>query len=329
MANWWTVTWHRSRGYIFMIPGLVAIILIILYSPAFGAYQQLVILLCVIAVFGVIGGVIAIGTIKHWKETILVLDVPQLEESLDLPIINAPVDDSTNIGRDRWEKPLRLIYPQGFRELFPEAPSQVDVVYLKTWGKFHERAHFAWGLAFVDGFPIISGHIERVTAYPSASYVSTDATGIHARAIFEGVFFRNGDYDMRSIPVINMLEWFIWKEIKRARDDKEARDDRTPVDNIAVARTVVTQLFAERSLAQPEEAAPRALPEASPRPPGSPGDTRIIPQGGYTAYCMKCKAMRELKDHVLARTKSGKTAVKGTCSACGTKMFKLLGGAKK
>lgn len=48
-----------------------------------------------------------------------------------------------------------------------------------------------------------------------------------------------------------------------------------------------------------------------------------------TAYCVKCKAKREMvgaKQTVL----NGKTrmrAMSGTCSRCGTKMFKILGKA--
>ncbi len=40
-------------------------------------------------------------------------------------------------------------------------------------------------------------------------------------------------------------------------------------------------------------------------------------------YCMKCKAKREIKDAEQIKMKNGKPAVKGTCSKCGTKMFKI------
>ncbi|MEI6478758.1 MAG: DUF5679 domain-containing protein [bacterium] len=46
-----------------------------------------------------------------------------------------------------------------------------------------------------------------------------------------------------------------------------------------------------------------------------------------TAYCVKCKSKREMKDATDVKLKNGKPAVSGTCSTCGTKMFKI--GASK
>ena len=45
------------------------------------------------------------------------------------------------------------------------------------------------------------------------------------------------------------------------------------------------------------------------------------------AYCMKCKTKREVKDPQEVTMKNGKPAVTGTCTVCGTKLFKI--GAKK
>jgi len=36
-----------------------------------------------------------------------------------------------------------------------------------------------------------------------------------------------------------------------------------------------------------------------------------------TAYCVKCRAKREIK------MKNGRPAVKGTCPKCGTKVFRI------
>ncbi|CAN5404109.1 hypothetical protein BH20CHL6_BH20CHL6_11480 [soil metagenome] len=43
------------------------------------------------------------------------------------------------------------------------------------------------------------------------------------------------------------------------------------------------------------------------------------------AYCVKCKAKREVKDPENITMKNGKPAVKGECPECGTKMFKIGG----
>jgi Zn finger protein HypA/HybF involved in hydrogenase expression len=50
------------------------------------------------------------------------------------------------------------------------------------------------------------------------------------------------------------------------------------------------------------------------------------------AYCVKCKAKREMKDakEVAMNGKGGvqRRAMSGICPTCGTKMFKILGAKK-
>lgn len=41
------------------------------------------------------------------------------------------------------------------------------------------------------------------------------------------------------------------------------------------------------------------------------------------AYCMKCRAKKEMKDPKSVAMKNGKLATQGTCPSCGTKMFKI------
>jgi len=47
------------------------------------------------------------------------------------------------------------------------------------------------------------------------------------------------------------------------------------------------------------------------------------------AYCVKCKAKREMQDpkEVEMKGKGGRKrmAMKGTCPKCGTKMFRIMG----
>ena len=42
-------------------------------------------------------------------------------------------------------------------------------------------------------------------------------------------------------------------------------------------------------------------------------------------HCMKCKTARVMKDAKQTKMKNGRDAVKGVCSKCGTKMFKIMG----
>jgi RNase P subunit RPR2 len=41
------------------------------------------------------------------------------------------------------------------------------------------------------------------------------------------------------------------------------------------------------------------------------------------AYCMKCKATRDVNDPQPVTMKNGKPATNGTCATCGTKVFKI------
>ena len=45
------------------------------------------------------------------------------------------------------------------------------------------------------------------------------------------------------------------------------------------------------------------------------------------AYCVKCKAKREMKDAKEVVIKNQRKALKGVCPTCGTGMFKILGKA--
>jgi len=42
-----------------------------------------------------------------------------------------------------------------------------------------------------------------------------------------------------------------------------------------------------------------------------------------TAYCLKCRAKREMKNAKSVTLKNGRPASQGLCSVCGTKMFRI------
>ena len=42
------------------------------------------------------------------------------------------------------------------------------------------------------------------------------------------------------------------------------------------------------------------------------------------AYCVRCKAQQEVKDPQEVTTKNGRSALKGTCSKCGTTVMKFV-----
>ena len=41
------------------------------------------------------------------------------------------------------------------------------------------------------------------------------------------------------------------------------------------------------------------------------------------AYCVKCRAKREIRNPVKITMKNGKPATQGTCPSCGTKVFRI------
>ena len=43
------------------------------------------------------------------------------------------------------------------------------------------------------------------------------------------------------------------------------------------------------------------------------------------AYCVKCKAKREMKNAQNITMKNGKKAAQGVCPVCGTKLFRIGG----
>jgi Zn finger protein HypA/HybF involved in hydrogenase expression len=45
------------------------------------------------------------------------------------------------------------------------------------------------------------------------------------------------------------------------------------------------------------------------------------------AYCVKCKAKREMADAQEVTMKNGRKAMKGKCPVCGTGMYRIMGKA--
>ncbi len=41
------------------------------------------------------------------------------------------------------------------------------------------------------------------------------------------------------------------------------------------------------------------------------------------AYCMKCRAKREMSNTQQIKMKNGRPATQGVCPVCGTKMFRI------
>jgi len=46
------------------------------------------------------------------------------------------------------------------------------------------------------------------------------------------------------------------------------------------------------------------------------------------AYCVKCKAKKEMAKPEEVQMKNGRLALQGVCPDCGTKLFRIQGGKK-
>jgi hypothetical protein len=44
------------------------------------------------------------------------------------------------------------------------------------------------------------------------------------------------------------------------------------------------------------------------------------------AYCVKCRAKKDMKNEQKITMKNGKNALKGVCPDCGTGMFRIVSG---
>jgi len=57
---------------------------------------------------------------------------------------------------------------------------------------------------------------------------------------------------------------------------------------------------------------------------GVNGEARYQKRRRMDAYCVKCKASKEMKDAKKVTMKNGRPAMKGKCPDCGTGLYRIL-----
>lgn len=69
-----------------------------------------------------------------------------------------------------------------------------------------------------------------------------------------------------------------------------------------------------------------AVPSPTYTPPAEISITPVTPvkMKRIRAYCMKCRAKREMKNPTAVTLKNGRPAIQGICPRCGTKMFRIV-----
>jgi len=72
------------------------------------------------------------------------------------------------------------------------------------------------------------------------------------------------------------------------------------------------------------------VPGAAGTPPAAAGITPATPVKvkRIRAYCVKCKAKRQMKNPIAITLKNGRPAIQGICPRCGTRMFRIMKGKK-
>jgi predicted GH43/DUF377 family glycosyl hydrolase len=75
----------------------------------------------------------------------------------------------------------------------------------------------------------------------------------------------------------------------------------------------------------------KAMPGATGTPPAAAGITpaTLVKVKRIRAYCVKCKAKREMQNPVVITLKNGRPAIQGICPRCGTRMFRIVKGGKR
>jgi hypothetical protein len=128
--------------------------------------------------------------------------------------------------------------------------------------------------------------------------------------------------------------WLVWSRL-RQRQDEYARTTpqfapphtfAPPSESQRKERPPAYQPPADQSPAATLAAAPAA--PASAEPPAAapeaapPASDEII--ADVVGYCMRCKTKRPIQNAHHETTESGRPAARGTCPACGAKMFTFL-----
>jgi hypothetical protein len=113
---------------------------------------------------------------------------------------------------------------------------------------------------------------------------------------------------------------------RHAGPAQAVEDPRTPE---ALSDRAETSLAANR-LVRPAPVEDRFLhplafttPGGIDKARGNSGAPTEVAEVAAEAYCVKCKAKREIKDAVQITMKNGRPATEGKCPVCGTKMFKI------
>ena len=66
------------------------------------------------------------------------------------------------------------------------------------------------------------------------------------------------------------------------------------------------------------------MPPEFSKPHSDPKEVKPVAE----AYCVKCKAKKEIAKAQEVTMKNGRPAIQGVCPDCGTKLFRIMGGKK-
>lgn len=103
------------------------------------------------------------------------------------------------------------------------------------------------------------------------------------------------------------LDWYLSREESRSLREEMAQKNAT------IAKLQKDLLAGQRPETKPAKQAETA---PAPKPP-EPAETVI-------AYCVKCRANRQIHNPSRVTLSNGRPAIKGTCPVCNSGMFRMI-----
>jgi hypothetical protein len=207
------VWYNRNRNVLFLIPMIVGIIVVILWSSTFPrALQDAVIVLGVSVAFGVPAALIGWFTVQAWRYSWFVLEAPHLPENVYLPI--AGIEESLPVPGSPGRFSTVVHSARELPELLSVFPDILTPDRIKVWsyGELRERVDQSrYGLVYHGGMPAIAHGVEKLRVAPSITTSTGAEEGTYSMIpSFELLSTEIGDYEMLTDPKVQEAMWTAW-----------------------------------------------------------------------------------------------------------------------
>jgi pimeloyl-ACP methyl ester carboxylesterase len=166
-----------------------------------------------------------------------------------------------------------------------------------------------WGGQALNRAPTLSGQ-HLLPAHPQIALIGNAGARVHE--------------EYPDQVVANVLAW--QAEDRRAAAGVQARNSIAAASESVPRAQPAPQPAPQAAREQDSEAESAALqtePESEPAPKS---EEATPAQEEMQAYCVKCRQKRAIQNPRKIVTRKGRSAIEGTCPACGTKLFRFVAG---